>query len=489
MNGRRGPTKASAWSAFNGSRLDSAAGSKPTGAGVVDELAAGIEEAAPTRLDAQLVARLRAKVSERLSERVEAERVAGRRLDSQEQQLLARDLATEVLDEYARDCIATGRPVLGPDEEDDYAQAVDDALFGLGHVLGRLLEDDSIENINANGSDGCWITRSDGSKEPGPPLAGSDADLVELIRTVAARMGLSERRFDLGSPRLNLQLPDGSRLFAIMGVSRRPSLCIRRHRYPRLFVEDLVAMGTVDAGLREFLAASVRAKSNIVVCGGTGSGKTTMLRALGNEIPPRERLVTIEDTLELGFDRYPELHPDVVALEVREANIEGEGAITAADLVRDGLRMDPDRVFVGEARGDEVTPMFLAMTQGNEGSMCSVHADSSAAVFDRLAMYAAMAPERLDREASNLLVANALDFVVFLAQERVEGQPVRRYVSSVREVVGAEGHMVVSNEVFRPGPDGRAVPGVPVREATLERLEAAGYDQSWLGRPGGWWGH
>lgn len=478
--------RATAWSPPPNGSVSAPANSAAEGS-LADQLAVVLDEAGPKRLDSQLVARLRTTVSERLSERLEVERAAGRTVSREDQQLLARDLATDALEDYARQCIATGRPVLDADEEDDYAQAVDDAMFGLGHVLGRLLEDDSIENINANGSDRCWITRSDGSKEPGPPLAGSDVELVELIRTVAARMGLSERRFDMGSPRLNLQLPDGSRLFAIMGVSRRPCLCIRRHRHPRLFVQDLVAMGTIDDGLREFLVASVRAKRNIVVCGGTGSGKTTMLRALGNEIPPRERLVTIEDTLELGFDRYPELHPDVVALEVREANIEGEGAITAADLVRDGLRMDPDRVFVGEARGDEVTPMFLAMTQGNEGSLCSVHADSSAAVFDRLSMYAAMAPERLGPETSNLLVANALDFVVFLAQERVEGQPVRRYVSSVREVLHAEGPMVVSNETFRPGPDGRAVPGVPMREETLERLEAAGYDRAWLERPEGWW--
>ena len=410
---RRRPLSRSGWAASpNGAR---GLTSRPTDAGATAALPPA-ERTPPARVASELVAALRAKVSERLAERLDAERAEGRHPSPEDQQLLARDLAPAVLDDYARECIAAGRPVLGADEEDDYARAVDDALFGLGHVLGRLLEDDSIENINANGADRVWITRADGTKEAGPALAASDTELVELIRTVAARMGLTERRFDLGQPRLNLQLPDGSRLFALMGVSRRPTLSIRRHRYTRLFVDDLVALGTLDEGLAAFLAAAVRAKANVVVCGATSSGKTTMLRALGNEIPAAERLVTIEDTLELGLDAHPDLHPDVVALEVREANIEGEGAITAADLVRDGLRMAPDRVIVGEVRGDEVTPMLLAMTQGNEGSMCSVHADSTAGVFDRLAMYAVMAPERLDREASNLLVANALDYVFFLAQ-------------------------------------------------------------------------
>jgi pilus assembly protein CpaF len=131
--------------------------------------------------------------------------------------------------------------------------------------------------------------------------------------------------------------------------------------------------------------------------------------------------------------------------------------------------------------------MLLAMTQGNDGSMCSVHADSSAGVFDRLAMYAVMTPERLGRAESAEVVANALDLVVFLTQERVEAGTVRRYVSSVREVRHAEGGDVVSNEVFRPGPDGRAVPTGTMSEAALERLEAAGYDRGWLDRPQGWW--
>src|SRR5690606_29214455 len=145
--------------------------------------------------------------------------------------------------------------------------------------------------------------------------------------------------------------------------------------------------GTVDPELSEFLKAAVKAKKNLIVAGGTGTGKTTMLRCLINEIPANERLITIEDSLEIGLEHFEELHPDFETLEAREANTEGVGESSLAELVRAGLRMDPQRVIVGEVRGAEVLPMLLAMSQGNDGSMCSIHADSSKGVFGRLAMY------------------------------------------------------------------------------------------------------
>ncbi len=430
---------------------------------------------------------LSTRVSERVTGRLAEDKDNDRpRMSVEEQRVFARQVANEVLEGYARERIESGQDVLSADEEDDYAQAIDDALFDLG-VLARLLADESIEQINANGADEVWITRGDGTKVRGPALAPNDNAFVDLIRRAGARMGNTERRFDIGNPRLNLQLPDGSRLFAIMAVSHRPGLSIRRHRLPKLFLEDLVGLGTIDEGLREFLEASVLARKNIIVCGGTRSGKTTLLRALANAIPRAERLVTIEDTFELSLERFPELHEDVFPMEVREPNIEGEGAITAVDLVRDGLRMDPDRLLVGEVRGAEVLPMLNAMSQGNDGSMCTLHANSSAGAFSRLASYAIQSPERLPLEATNLLVGNAIDLVIFVGQERVEGKAVRRYVSSVREVVQAEGSMVVSNEIFRPGPDGRAVPGTPMGPELMADLEDVGYDASYLDRPEGWW--
>ena len=138
--------------------------------------------------------------------------------------------------------------------------------------------------------------------------------------------------------------------------------------------DDLVAMGTIDIALREFVRAAMLAKKSCIICGGTAAGKTTLLRAVAADIPPTERLVTIEDSLELGLDRYPELHPDVVALEAREANLEGEGGVSLAELVRWALRMSPDRVIVGEARGEEVLALLNAMSQGTDGSMATLHA-------------------------------------------------------------------------------------------------------------------
>ncbi|MCP5042509.1 MAG: Flp pilus assembly complex ATPase component, partial [bacterium] len=222
-----------------------------------------------------------------------------------------------------------------------------------------------------------------------------------------------------------------------------------------------------------FLRAAVRARKQIIIAGATGAGKTTMLRALASEIPRHERIVTIETELELGLDRFPDVHPDAVALEAREANVEGVGRVGAADLVRMSLRMNPDRVIVGEVRGDEVIPMLNAMSQGNDGSMCTLHSDSSASVFNKLALYAMQAPERLGLEATNQLGAAAIDLVVFIAKGRSG-----RFVSSVRQVVGAEERQVVTNEIFRPGPDGRAVPGVPLPHDLAAELAEEGYDSN-----------
>ena len=213
-------------------------------------------------------------------------------------------------------------------------------------------------------------------------------------------------------------------------------------------------------------------KTNVIVAGGTGTGKTTTLRCLINEIPADERLITIEDSLEIGLERFEDLHPDHETLEAREANTEGAGTFTLADLVRSALRMDPERVIVGEVRGAEILPMLLAMSQGNDGSMCSIHADSSRGVFARLAMYAAMTPERLSPGVTNLLVANAVDLIVHLGW--VSGT---RRITSVREVTGVlEGGQVVSNELWRPDASGAGVPAAPPSRALAELVEAHGFD-------------
>ncbi|UGQ15323.1 Flp pilus assembly complex ATPase component TadA [Yinghuangia sp. ASG 101] len=367
--------------------------------------------------------------------------------------------------------LSAGLGVWDAGTEELVSRAVLDGLFGLGGLQG-LLDDPNVENVHVNGADRVFVRFADGREEQVPPVAGSDAELVELVRTVATKAGQEERRFDRAVPRLNVQLTDGSRLFAVMAVTGRVSVSIRRHRYLSVSLRDLVRLGVCDEPLAAFLGALVRARKNLIVAGGTNVGKTTVLRALASAIPARERLITIEDTFELGLDCDPVAHPNVVAMQAREANLEGVGAVDQAELVRWGLRMGPDRVIVGEIRGAEVVPMCNAMSQGNDGSMSTLHSSTSRGVFTKLAAYAAQSPERLSLEATSLLVASAVHFVVHIAWAS-DG---RRVVSSVREVVDADGPQVVSNEVYRPGPDRRAVPATAPRAETMDDLVAAGLD-------------
>lgn len=355
-------------------------------------------------------------------------------------------------------------------------------LFGLG-VLQLFVDDDSVENIDVNGAARAFVTYCDGTKELVGPVADSDEELVAMVRSAAARFGLAERRFDHAQPELDLRLPDGSRLSAVMSVTEHPIVDIRRHRFADLDLSDLVGLGMLDEHTASFLAAAVRAKRNILVSGAMNAGKTTLLRAMASEIPPGERIVTIEQALELGLERQGDRHPDCVAMEARIANTEGLGAIGMAQLVRRSLRMNASRVIVGEVLGDEVIPMLNAMSQGRAGSMGTIHADSSAGVFRRIASYAVQAPERLPLEAVNLLIAGAVHFVVHVDLREPHSL---RQIASVREVVDADGPLVVSNEVWRPGPNGRAVPGAPLRDATAEALAEHGYDarhHSGLGAP------
>ncbi|HEY1324680.1 MAG TPA: ATPase, T2SS/T4P/T4SS family [Streptosporangiaceae bacterium] len=416
---------------------------------------------------------VRAEVSRRLSSAANtntSENAAG--MSARERAELGRRFVIEALDSYTARQLHRGRAPLDERTEQQVGTEVINSLFAMGGFQ-PLLNDPDIENINANGCDRVYVRYADGRREAAPPVANSDEELIELIRTIAARSGVEERRFDRGSPGLSVQLPDGSRLFAVMAVAARPAVAIRRHRFLAVTLADLVRLGTIDPDLRRFLQGLVRARKNVVICGGTAMGKTTLLRALAAEIPPWERLITIEDSYELALDHDPDLHPDVVALQARQPNVEGEGEVPLAELVRWALRMSPDRVIVGEARGIEVVPMLNAMSQGNDGTMTTLHASSSRIAFTKLAAYAAQAAERLPLEASALLIGSAVHFVVHLAYD-TSGT---RVVSSIREVVDADGPQVVSNEIYRPGPDRRAArTAVPVRGDTLDDLIAAGYD-------------
>jgi len=239
--------------------------------------------------------RLRAEVADDLAA------AGASALSTDDRRELARQLVMDRLQLVGTKLLAAGQKPLDPREEQRKTHAVLDSLFGLGR-LQALVDDPLVENIDVNGCDRVWVTYSDGTKEMVEPVAESDEELVEMVRSAAARFGLSERRFDTSHPELDLRLPDGNRLSALMAVVDRPVVSIRRHRYLDLSIPDLVALGAMDQHLASFLEAAVRARKNIVVGGAMNSGKTTLVRALASAIPPRERIVTIEQAFELGLD-------------------------------------------------------------------------------------------------------------------------------------------------------------------------------------------
>jgi Flp pilus assembly CpaF family ATPase len=366
-----------------------------------------------------------------------------------------------------------GLPALTDIEEQLLTSSAIDQVLGMG-LLQRTLDDPEVSDIHVRGNSPIWVKLRSGVRESRSPIVDHDDELVDLIRRTAVRMGRSERRFDAGSPELNLQLADGSRLFATMDISARPSLVIRKHQFEISSLEDLEARGMMSLGIAEMFRAMVRSRRNVIIAGGTGSGKTTLMRALINEVPPEERIVTIEDAYELGLERFEHLHPDHDSLQSRPANIEGQGEITLADLTKMALRMDPDRVIVGEVRGAEAFPMLMAMSQGNNGSMCTLHADSTRSVFPKLAAYMSMSSTSLPIETTNLLIASSVHFVVHI--EVVRGQ---RRVSSIREVVDSDGLTIMSNEVVR-NLNGTVGIGYPLREETRELFEEFGFHEEML---------
>ena len=425
-------------------------------------------------MDQQLVRRLREEVADLLARQRREDAANGLPpMSGEDERQFARAVVNRVLDRYAREEVTAGRNTLTSEEEFQLAEGVHAALFGVGR-LQPLLDDPAVENIDINGCDNVFIGYSDGREVRGDPVAETDEELVELVQTLGAYSGLTSRPFDTSNPQIDLRLPDGSRLSAVMGVCPRPSLSIRRARLSKVHLDDLVGYGTMSPELAAFLSAAVRARKNIMIAGATNAGKTTLLRALANEIDPEERLVTVERALELGLGEFPDLHPNVVAFEERLPNTEGTGAIHMADLVRRSLRMNPSRVIVGEVLGDEIVTMLNAMSQGNDGSLSTIHANSSAEVFNRICTYAIQSQERLPAEATTMLIGGAVDFVIFVQRVNTfaTGGALRRTITSVREVNGVDGR-VLSSEVFAMGSQGYAEPAAQI--SCLPELEAVGY--------------
>ncbi|MGL5811287.1 MAG: CpaF family protein [Nocardioides sp.] len=413
--------------------------------------------------DPQLVRTLRGQVADRLNQQRRSDEVAGRSpMSAEDERQFARSLIVQVLEDYARSEITIGRTPPSADAEEALAAAINAALFGVGR-LQPLLADPDVENIDINGCDRVFVGYADGSERLADPVADSDEELIELIQVLAASVGLASRPFDSANPQLDLRLPDGSRLSAVMGVCVRPSVSIRRSRLGKVGLDDLVANQTMTPELARFLRAAVRARKNLMIAGATNSGKTTLLRALANEIPPHERLITVERALELGLDQFDDLHPNMVAFEERLPNSEGLGGVNLAALVRRSLRQNPSRVIVGEVLGDEIVTMLNAMSQGNDGSLSTIHANSATEVFNRISTYALQADERLPVEATHMLIAGSINFVVFMRKRNdfADGGTLRRTVESVREVTGVDGR-VLSSEVFATNASGQSMPHAPV---------------------------
>jgi pilus assembly protein CpaF len=416
-------------------------------------------------VDPGLVARIRGEVAQALSSH------GPENLSRRDREALASEFVARALERHAREQLAKAEMPLSLDAERAVAASVRAELFGLGR-LEPLLADPSVTDIHIVGSDPVLLDLADGSKVRVDPVARSDDELIDLIRAIGRNEGIAERRFDYAHPQLNQQLRDGSRLFAIAWITRRPHLFIRRHRLLDVTIDDLVHLSTLSPELGSFLGAAVRARQNILVAGGMGTGKTTLLRALLAEAHPDERIVTVETDYELALDRFPERHRDLIALEAREANVEGAGTVTCADLVRCAMRMAASRLAVGEVLGAEVIPMLNAMHSGAAGSMCTVHANSSADALGKLALLAIQAPEHLEISHTYALAAQALDLVVFLARDS-RG---RRVVRSVREITGFDGTQVLTNEIWSAGVTGTAQrTPVSLTEALRDGCEMAGY--------------
>ena len=390
------------------------------------------------------------------------------------------DLGERIVREYNTTALVSGSAQLGIEGVREFIGNIR-GLMG-GGALAPLLDRHDVENIHILGHDNVVLSLANGERILAGPVAGSEEELVMMIRHLAATAGHTSRRFDTASPILDLRLASGHRLFAVTAVAERTSVVIRRHRLLQASMTSLVEKGTVTPQIIEVLRAAVRPPNpaNMLVVGGTGAGKTTLLRSLISEIPQSELLVTIEDTLELHL-RSSGLHPRTLALETRTSNTEGTGEITTYDLAKAALRMSPDRVIVGEVRGGEVMQLLQAMGIGNDGSLGTIHAGSTRAAINKMLIYAQRSPDAPTPDSVMREIAEVLHLLVYI-KKLPDG---RRAITSIREVTGYEEGKVLTSEVFGPGPDGIAVYTKPFKEdgEALARLRDSGFDPASLGDP------
>jgi pilus assembly protein CpaF len=380
---------------------------------------------------------------------------------------------TEILNEEGR--------LLTDADRGRLVDEIKNELLGLG-PLEPLLRDDDITDILVNGVRHVYVEKR-GKLQSADVRFQDDQHLMLIIDRIVSRVG---RRVDEASPMVDARLPDGSRINAIVPplALDGPALSIRRFGRHRYDMAALVDKQTLSPEMVEFIRAVVRARLNILVCGGTGSGKTTLLNCLSAFVPADERIVTIEDSAELSLQQ-----PHVVRLETRPPNVEGKGEVTQRDLVKNCLRMRPDRIIVGEVRGAEVFDMLQAMSTGHDGSIATIHANSARECLGRLEMMMLLSGFSIPQRAMRQQIAAAVNMIVH-ATRLSDGT---RKVMKISEVTGMEGDMIMMQDLFEfvrtdTASDGTVVgdhTATGIRSAYARRLESAGYKtDSWPGRGG-----
>jgi len=358
------------------------------------------------------------------------------------------ELSDFVLDKVAH-YVAEHRLPVSRHEMENLSREMVDELTGYG-PLEELIRDDRINDILVNGTRHIYVERS-GVLSRTDLRFIDDEHVLRVIRRILAPLG---RRIDESSPMVDARLPDGSRVNAIIPplALDGPCLSIRKFRKDPLQSSDLLASGALNEDMLAFLEMAVRKRCNVLISGGTGAGKTTLLNVLSRNISPYERLVTIEDAAELQLG-----HDHVVRLETRPPNVDGRGEVTARDLMRNALRMRPDRVLLGEVRSHEVLDMLQAMNTGHDGCMSTVHANSPRDALLRLEMLAGFAGFQGQEVTLKHMIATALDLIVQVGRLS-DG---RRRILAISEVLGVQDERILTNELF-------------VYQPELKRFEATG---------------
>ena len=402
--------------------------------------------------------------------KIDVHRTLISRLDLEKLSRINSDQARQAVASMIVEVVREQKVPLSFAEQEKIQEDLLDEVFGLG-PLEPLLRDNKISDILVNGKDNVFIERG-GILQRIPTTFRDDAHLLQIIDRIVSRVG---RRVDESSPMVDARLPDGSRVNAIIQplALDGPALSIRRFGTGPIGANQLVTLKSISPEMMEVLASAVRARISILISGGTGAGKTTFLNILSQYIPKTERIVTIEDAAELRLAQE-----NIVRLETRAPNVEGQGAIRQRQLLINSLRMRPDRIILGEVRGEEAFDMLQAMNTGHEGSMATIHANTTRDALSRLESMVAMSSMNLPERTVRQQIASAVSIVVQVSRMS-DGT---RKVVNISEITGMEENVLSMQEIFRfekkgIGPDGRVM-GVfkpsGIRPKFLEQLRVSG---------------